>query len=601
MDTRVVLPRVALVTLGLVVGGAPSLLAQSRTLVDIHELMPQELRSAAFVLSTPQAVQIEAIGAEPRRDRHDRSWWSSDNNEERNTWPAAAWILNAVTREVVWDLREARTERSDEGLRTFSGSVSLPAGVYLAYYGSFVATSVSYSGDFDIAALFRSSRRRRDARYSGPYVDDGSFRRFAFGVTGAGRPAADRELDSAARIFAATAVVALHPDTPTTTVRSAFTLSRPADMEIYAIGELRRDDAFDYGWLLNADTRRRVWQMEYRHTQDAGGAHKNRMVRDTVHLPPGRYVLYYASDDSHDPFDWNAMPPADPDAWGVTLRVTDPAVRSAVRPFVWEPVPTGQTIVSLVQIGNTELRREGFTLRKPMDVRVYAIGEGADRDGDLNDYAWIVDATTRRRVWTMQYQQTEAAGGATKNRLFDGTLHFDAGSYIVYYKSDDSHSYDKWNAAPPAESRYWGVSLFPANGTLDRSAIGPLETRPRNAIAELARVGNSRHPHQQFTLDRETTVHVIAIGEGSGGDMYDYGWIENAETGDTVWEMTYRKTTHAGGASKNRMFDGTIRLPAGRYELRYESDGSHAYGDWNDDPPDDPEGWGIAVLPETGT
>jgi hypothetical protein len=83
--------------------------------------------------------------------------------------------------------------------------------------------------------------------------------------------------------------------------------------------------------------------------------------------------------------------------------------------------------------------------------------------------------------------------------------------------------------------------------------------------------------------------------------MYDYGWIENAETGETVWEMTYRKTTHAGGASKNRIFDGAIRLPAGRYELRYESDGSHAYGDWNADPPDDPEGWGITVLPETGT
>ena len=43
----------------------------------------------------------------------------------------------------------------------------------------------------------------------------------------------------------------------------------------------------------------------------------------------------------------------------------------------------------------------------------------------------------------------------------------------------------------------------------------------------------------------------------------------------------------------------TVRLPAGRYELRYETDGSHAYGDWNDDPPDDPEGWGITVLPDT--
>ena len=601
MHSRVMLQRVALATFGLVVWGAPSLPAQSRTLVDIGELTPQELRTAAFVLSAPQAVHIEAIGAEPRRDRREGSWWSSGNNEERYTWPAAAWILNAVTREVVWDLREARTERSGEGLRTFSGSVNLPAGVYLAYFGSFVATSVSYSGNFDVANLFRSRRPRRDARYSGPYVDDGSFRQFRFAVTGAGRPADGRDVDSAERTIAATAVVTLRPDTPSTTMRSAFTLSRPTDMEIYAIGELRRDDAFDYGWLLNADTRRRVWQMEYRRTQDAGGAHKNRMVRDTIHLPPGRYVLYFVNDDSHDQLEWNAMPPTDPGAWGVTLRVTDPAARAAVRPFKWEPVPTGETIVSLIGIGNNELRQEGFTLRKPMDVRVYALGEGTDRGGDLNDFAWIVDASTRRRVWTMQYDETEAAGGATKNRLFDGTLHFAAGSYLVYYQSDDSHSAEKWNDSPPAESRYWGVSLFPASGPLDRSAIGLFEARPRNAIAELVRVGSSRHPHQRFSLDRATTVHVIAIGEGSGGDLYDHGWIENAETGEMVWEMTYRGTIHAGGASKNRMFDGPVRLPAGRYELRYESDGSHAYGDWNDDPPDDPEGWGITLLPDSGS
>jgi len=39
-----------------------------------------------------------------------------------------------------------------------------------------------------------------------------------------------------------------------------------------------------------------------------------------------------------------------------------------------------------------------------------------------------------------------------------------------------------------------------------------------------------------------------------------------------------------------------ITLPAGDYVLRYRSDGSHSYNDWNSDPPDDPESWGIAVF-----
>jgi hypothetical protein len=593
--------RVAFLMLGLAATSVPTLSGQSQSLVDIRELTPRELRSAAFVLPTRQTIRVDAVGAEPRNDRRKGRWWSSGggDNDEWTTWPAAAWILNAATREVVWDMREARTERSGDGLRTFSGTVDLPAGVYIAYFGSYVATSVSYSGNFDLASLLRS-RRRHDARYEGPYVDDGSFRQFTLEIKGAGRAATTRDVDSAQRALTSATVISLRPDSPSTSLRAAFSLSRPVDLEIYAIGELRRDDAFDYGWLLNADTRRRVWQMEYRRTEDGGGAHKNRMVHDTIHLPAGRYVAYYVLDDSHDPGEWNAMPPVDPEAWGLTLRATDPAEQSAVRSIPWEPVPAGQTIVSLTEVGDNELRREGFTLKRPMDVRVYALGEGADPGQELNDYAWIVDATSRRRVWTMKYDETEDAGGATKNRLFDGTLHLAPGSYVVYYKSDDSHSFEKWNDGAPAESHYWGVSVFPASGPLDRAMITPLEGRPSNAIAELLRVRSGRHPHTLFTLARPATVRVVAIGEGTGGEMNDFGWIENAETGDTVWEMTYRSTTNAGGAEKNRLFDGTVRLPAGRYELRYETDGSHAYGDWNDDPPDDPEGWGIAVLPESG-
>jgi hypothetical protein len=367
-------------------------------------------------------------------------------------------------------------------------------------------------------------------------------------------------------------------------------------VQVHAMGEMNRDGDYDYAWILNTDTRRRAWTMDYRHTQDAGGAHKNREVRDTIHLPAGKYVAYYVTDDSHDPFDWNAVPPYDPAGYGLTLAMDDAAARAAVRPFSWEPVPAGQTIVSMIGIGDKDVRSEGFALSRPMDVRIYAIGEGSSPDGDMDDYAWIVDATSRRRVWTMRYADTEHAGGAEKNRVFDGTVHLDAGSYLVYYSSDDSHSAEAWNAAPPAEARYWGVSVFPASGTLDRSAIAPYTRAASNAIAELVRMRDDVNARRSFTIDRDQAVRVYAIGEGMDGEMYDYGWIENAETGRTVWEMTYRATSTAGGARKNRLFDGTVQLPAGRYVLRWQSDGSHSFGDWNDDAPEDPEMWGITVM-----
>ncbi|MGH7614219.1 MAG: hypothetical protein ACREMW_09315 [Gemmatimonadales bacterium] len=573
----------------------PSIHAQSTLLVDIRNLTPQEHRSAAFVLPAPQALHLEATGAEPRRDRR-REFWNWGNEDERTTWPAAAWIIDVRTRNVVWDLRTAETDRSREGLRRFAGTIQLPAGVYEAHYGSFAATSVTHTGNLDsFISRSRDRRRQGEVRYSGPYVDDGSYRAFAFAIRGEGRPAQKEDLDSATRAFTGSVVLALLPENPGTSERTGFELARPTDVEVYAIGELQRNGAYDYGWIQNADTRRRVWEMEYARTAPAGGAHKNRMVRDIIRLAAGRYVAYFVSDDSHDPDQWNAVPPYDPDFWGLTLRVAAPAARAGVRAFEWEPVPA-RTIVSLTGMGDDELRSEGFTLRRPMDVRLYALGEGSNPDGEMDDYAWIVDASTRRRVWAMEYGNTEGAGGADKNRLFYGSIRLEAGSYLVYYKSDGSHSAGKWNASPPAESRYWGISVFPASGRLDPSAVGPLERAPSSAIAQLIRIRSDKRKHTLFTLERPTTARIYAIGEAVGDEMADYGWIEDAASGDTVWEMTYRATSPAGGAQKNRVFDGTVRLAAGRYVLHYQTDGSHAYRDWNDDPPDDPEGWGVAVL-----
>jgi len=112
----------------------------------------------------------------------------------------------------------------------------------------------------------------------------------------------------------------------------------------------------------------------------------------------------------------------------------------------------------------------------------------------------------------------------------------------------------------------------------------------------LTAVRNDASPQKRFVLDRPAEVRVYALGESSGGRMADYGWIEDARTGRTVWEMTYRTTLAAGGAAKNRRFDGVLTLPAGEYTLRYETDGSHAFGSWNAAPPDSPELWGITLT-----
>jgi hypothetical protein len=91
---------------------------------------------------------------------------------------------------------------------------------------------------------------------------------------------------------------------------------------------------------------------------------------------------------------------------------------------------------------------------------------------------------------------------------------------------------------------------------------------------------------KEFSLAEESKVLILSIGEGIGAQMYDYGWIENAATGDTLWKMTMDKTSDAGGANKNRLVDTTVRLLPGRYQLHFISDKSHSFNHWNAIPPD---------------
>lgn len=582
--------RAMLISLPLLLALVQAPESPAQTIVEIHDLSPREHEVVTFVLSAPQALRITAVGAEPWPQRYrdrDRERWQ---NDAQTTWPAAAWILDAKTRAVVWDLRAVETTRSSNGLRRFSGTVRLPAGLYEAHYASYPAAWVAMDGEINLRQLARLGRR---SRFGGPYVDDGLYKEFALSIQGPGRRASRDEIDAARRAFTASAIATVQAERNTAT-RQGFELTRNTDVEIYAIGEITVDAPYDYGWIINADTHERVWTMTYANTEPAGGAEKNRMVHETVRLKPGRYAAYFASDDSHSPNEWNGVPATDPEYWGITLRVPNAAARASVRPYEYEPVPAGQTIVSMIGIGDEATRSSGFTLRRPMTVRVYALGEGTDND--MVDYAWIVDATRHKRIWTMRYDHTEHAGGADKNRLFDDTVRLEAGSYLVYYTSDGSHSYNDWNSSPPAEGRFWGVSVFPASGRLNPADIGPYE-RPSGGtvVVRLDHVESDSRTFKPFTLTVTTGLRVYAVGEGSSGEMFDYGWIED-ERGRTVWRMSYEETEPAGGARKNRLFDGVITLPAGSYVLHFATDGSHAYGDWNDEPPDDPESWGITVF-----
>jgi len=142
----------------------------------------------------------------------------------------------------------------------------------------------------------------------------------------------------------------------------------------------------------------------------------------------------------------------------------------------------------------------------------------------------------------------------------------------------------------PAEA----ARLFRVYQTLNARSL-PAELSGRRVIARVERVGDEQSQTAEFTLAREQGVRVFALGEGKDGQMFDYGWIENAENKQTVWEMKEPQTTHAGGASINRLIDTAVRLPAGKYKLHFKSDDSHSFDRWVTLPPH-VNFWGITLY-----
>jgi hypothetical protein len=576
-------------------------MAGEKNVVALRNFCDTELKTAGFDLPRRTTLHIRALGAGA-----EKSWtYSSDDLF------AYGWIINAATREVVWEMSADNTDISG-GDRAFDGEVTLDRGSYEVYFTVpiFVHhttfTHISTNVDHREKPLFRGGEGK-DKKFlqffknwfSDDFISAWQKRceRWGIDVLAPDGQAQGIAMFTPPRELPRTLLKATHIG-ENALVRKGFSLDGAATLSVYALGERGNEgEMVDFGWIVDAGTRKRVWEMEEGNVTAAGGAEKNVMFHGQVRLPAGQYVLYYNSDDSHSTTDWNSLPPHDPLNWGVTLTATTDAEMQRFKEVPYQEFQN--VVVALTKVGDSESRSQGFTLKRDARVRIYAIGERSNARRLMADYGFIMDARTRSKVWTMDVDRTSDAGGDSKNRFIDEVITLPAGSYIVSYVTDDSHAWGDWNANPPGDAENYGITVM----TLDAPAglvEKYVEQKDRNVIARIVKVGDDADRVERFNLDKTTRVRVYAIGEGQNREMYDYGWIEDVKSGNIVWEMTYAMTFHAGGHRKNRMVNTTIVLDKGEYKLHFVSDDSHSYGDWNVDPPEDQESWGITLYRDEG-
>lgn len=563
------------------IAGAVAVRAET-FVVNIKDLDSQELAVQGFELSDRTQVEISAVGAGLKQSSNLFSY---------------GWIIDADSRETVWSMQDDchDLERLSSVLVECKDNVRLGPGKYEAYFyvgdpNRFMSIKgINDLGDLiDIVGIIVSGDNDDEDRFYKEDIEE----LFMTVSAGDGARSYTPEYTEPAG-----SIVYFNRPERDEYHHQGFTLKEKVDLKIYAIGEYSESyDVFvDGGWIVDADSRKKVWSMDKWNTERAGGADKNRCFRDVITLGPGNYIAYYATDDSHDYGEFNSPPPSDPKNYGMSIALADPSQAQYVADFDENLNET--EIVSLTRIRDDAFERTGFSLKKDAQIHIIALGErGYGRD-NLVDYGWIVNVDDLEKVWEMTVDNTGHAGGAAKNCRFDGIIELPAGNYMVYYRSDDSHSYGDWNATPPYDKRAWGISLYGVGKGFDKSSFELADKfEPSgNILVDMTGLGDDEDIHRTFTLDQTTEVRIVALGEGMKNEMYDYGWIENDNTGEVVWEMTYRKTRHAGGADKNRMTVANITLPKGTYRAEFVTDGSHSLEDFNASPPDNPERWGMII------
>ena len=139
-------------------------------------------------------------------------------------------------------------------------------------------------------------------------------------------------------------------------------------------------------------------------------------------------------------------------------------------------------VAKIIKVGDSQNLTAEFEVKIPGNYLVVTSGEGDYTDFTLWDYGWIEDGNNKLLWKSNNIDSTYHVGGALKNRIKIEILQLNSGNYFLKYKSDDSHSFENWNSAPPTEPEFWGIRIFKIDDQREFNSIQKYTTNIRKKL-----------------------------------------------------------------------------------------------------------------------
>jgi serine phosphatase RsbU (regulator of sigma subunit)/ligand-binding sensor domain-containing protein len=144
-------------------------------------------------------------------------------------------------------------------------------------------------------------------------------------------------------------------------------------------------------------------------------------------------------------------------------------------------VKNTKPILEVVGVENDVDTIVSISITKPVKALLVSVGE-VNYYG-VSDFGFLMK--NGELVWEMDKNMSKHAGGDFRNNVQIETIELDVGEYLLGFKTDNSHSWNNWDADEPDKTNFYGIKLIQINDVEERTISKLLEQNfvPKNAIS----------------------------------------------------------------------------------------------------------------------